>query len=55
MDVRKGHKGETRHFARSVWQIDFAEGRAEAPPLPDGALDIVLSSTVFEEGSTSMN
>ena len=30
--------------------IDFAEGRAEALPLPDGAVDVALSSTVFEEG-----
>jgi SAM-dependent methyltransferase len=31
-------------------RIDFAEGRAEALPLPDGAVDVALSSTVFEEG-----
>jgi SAM-dependent methyltransferase len=30
--------------------IDFSEGRAEALPLPDGAVDVALSSTVFEEG-----
>src|SRR5207302_1030950 len=30
--------------------IDFAEGRAETLPLPDGAVDVALSSTVFEEG-----
>jgi ubiquinone/menaquinone biosynthesis C-methylase UbiE len=30
--------------------IDFGEGRAEALPLPDGAVDVALSSTVFEEG-----
>jgi SAM-dependent methyltransferase len=31
-------------------RVDFAEGRAEALPLPDGAVDVALSSTVFEEG-----
>jgi SAM-dependent methyltransferase len=30
--------------------IDFGEGRGEALPLPDGAVDVALSSTVFEEG-----
>jgi len=30
--------------------IDFSEGLAEALPLPDGAVDVALSSTVFEEG-----
>jgi len=30
--------------------IDFGEGRAEALPLPDAAVDVALSSTVFEEG-----
>jgi len=30
--------------------IDFGEGRAEELPLPDGAVDVALSSTVFEEG-----
>jgi SAM-dependent methyltransferase len=30
-------------------RIDFGEGRAEALPLPDGAVDVALSSTVFEE------
>lgn len=31
-------------------RIDFGEGRAEALPLADGAVDVALSSTVFEEG-----
>jgi SAM-dependent methyltransferase len=30
--------------------VDFDEGRAEALPLADGAVDVALSSTVFEEG-----
>jgi Methyltransferase domain len=30
--------------------IDFGKGRAEALPLPDDAVDVALSSTVFEEG-----
>jgi SAM-dependent methyltransferase len=30
--------------------IDFGEGRGEALPLPDAAVDVALSSTVFEEG-----
>jgi ubiquinone/menaquinone biosynthesis C-methylase UbiE len=30
--------------------IDFGEGSGEALPLPDGAVDVALSSTVFEEG-----
>jgi SAM-dependent methyltransferase len=34
--------------------IDFAEGRAEALPLPDGAVDVALSSTVFEEGEADL-
>jgi SAM-dependent methyltransferase len=34
--------------------IDFDEGRAEALPLPDGAVDIALSSTVFEEGDAEL-
>jgi SAM-dependent methyltransferase len=34
--------------------IDFGEGRAEALPLPDGALDVALSSTVFEEGDADL-
>jgi SAM-dependent methyltransferase len=29
--------------------IDYGEGRAEALPLPDGTVDVALSSTVFEE------
>ncbi len=34
--------------------IDFGEGRAEALPLPDGAVDVALSSTVFEEGDADL-
>jgi len=35
-------------------RIDFGEGRAEALPLPDGAVDVALSSTVFEEGEADL-
>ena len=31
-------------------RIDFGEGRAEELPLPNRAVDVALSSTVFEEG-----
>jgi SAM-dependent methyltransferase len=44
---------EARALARReglLDHIDFGEGRAEALPLPDGAVDVALSSTVFEEG-----
>ena len=34
--------------------IDFGKGRAEALPLPDGAVDVALSSTVFEEGDAEL-
>jgi SAM-dependent methyltransferase len=34
--------------------IDFGEGRAEALPLLDGAVDVALSSTVFEEGDAEL-
>ena len=34
--------------------IDFGEGRAEALPLPDGAVDVAFSSTVFEEGDADL-
>src|ERR1700731_3995618 len=34
--------------------IDFSEGLAEALPLPDGAVDVALSSTVFEEGDAEL-
>jgi ubiquinone/menaquinone biosynthesis C-methylase UbiE len=34
--------------------IDFGEGRAEALPLPDGAVDVAFSSTVFEEGNAEL-
>jgi SAM-dependent methyltransferase len=34
--------------------IDFGEGRAEALPLPDGAVNVALSSTVFEEGDAEL-
>jgi ubiquinone/menaquinone biosynthesis C-methylase UbiE len=35
-------------------RIDFGEGRAEALPLADGAADVALSSTVFEEGDADL-
>ena len=34
--------------------IDFGEGHAEALPLADGAVDVALSSTVFEEGDADL-
>jgi ubiquinone/menaquinone biosynthesis C-methylase UbiE len=34
--------------------IDFGEGQAEALPLPDAAVDVALSSTVFEEGDADL-
>jgi SAM-dependent methyltransferase len=40
--------------ARLVDYIDFGEGRAEALPLADGAVDVALSSTVFEEGDADL-
>src|SRR5437764_13436690 len=42
---------EARALARHAGlldRIDFGEGRAEALPLADGAVDVALSSTVFE-------
>jgi ubiquinone/menaquinone biosynthesis C-methylase UbiE len=48
---------EARALARRAGlldQIDFGEGRAEALPLPDGAVDVALSSTVFEEGEADL-
>jgi len=48
---------EARELARREelldW-IDFGDGRAEALPLPDGAVDVALSSTVFEEGDAEL-
>lgn len=44
---------EARALARRdglLDRIDFGEGQAEALPLPDGAVDVALSSTVFEAG-----
>jgi ubiquinone/menaquinone biosynthesis C-methylase UbiE len=44
---------EARALARRAGlldHIDFGEGRGEALPLPDGAVDVAFSSTVFEEG-----
>lgn len=35
-------------------RIDFGEGRAEALPLADAAVDVTLSSTVFEEGDADV-
>jgi ubiquinone/menaquinone biosynthesis C-methylase UbiE len=48
---------EARALARReglLDHIDFGEGRAEALPLPDGAVDVALSSTVFEEGDAEL-
>jgi SAM-dependent methyltransferase len=48
---------EARALARRAGlldHIDFGEGRAEALPLPDGAIDVALSSTVFEEGDAEL-
>jgi SAM-dependent methyltransferase len=48
---------EARALARRAGlldHIDFGEGRAEALPLPDGAVDVALSSTVFEEGDADL-
>jgi SAM-dependent methyltransferase len=48
---------EARALARRAGlldHIDFGEGRAEALPLPDGAVDVALSSTVFEEGDAEL-
>ena len=48
---------EARALARReglLDHIDFGEGRAEALPLPDSAVDVALSSTVFEEGNAEL-
>jgi SAM-dependent methyltransferase len=48
---------EARALARReglLEHIDFDEGRAEALPLADGAVDVALSSTVFEEGDADV-
>jgi SAM-dependent methyltransferase len=48
---------EARALARReglLDRIDFGEGRAEALPLADGAVDVALSSTVFEEGDAEL-
>jgi ubiquinone/menaquinone biosynthesis C-methylase UbiE len=48
---------EARALARReglLDHIDFGEGRAEALPLPDDAVDVALSSTVFEEGDAEL-
>src|SRR3954452_24651272 len=48
---------EARALARReglLDHIDFGDGRAEALPLPDGAVDAALSSTVFEEGDAEL-
>src|SRR5207302_472025 len=48
---------EARALARRqglLDHIDFGEGRAEALPLADGAVDVALSSTVFEEGNAEL-
>ncbi len=48
---------EARALARReglIDHVDFGEGRAEALPLADGAVDVALSSTVFEEGDAEL-
>jgi ubiquinone/menaquinone biosynthesis C-methylase UbiE len=48
---------EARALARRAGlldRIDFGEGRAESLPLADGAVDVALSSTVFEEGDAEL-
>ena len=48
---------EARALARRaglIDRIDFGEGRAEALPLADAAVDVALSSTVFEEGDADL-
>jgi ubiquinone/menaquinone biosynthesis C-methylase UbiE len=48
---------EARALARReglLDRIDFGEGRAEALPLADGAVDVALSSTVFEEADAEL-
>ena len=48
---------EARALARRdglIDHIDFGEGRAESLPLPDGTVDVALSSTVFEEGNADL-
>jgi ubiquinone/menaquinone biosynthesis C-methylase UbiE len=48
---------EARALARRAGlldRIDFGEGRAEALPMADGAVDVALSSTVFEEGDAEL-
>ena len=48
---------EARALARRAGlldHIDFGEGRAEALPLADAAVDVALSSTVFEEGDADL-
>jgi SAM-dependent methyltransferase len=48
---------EARALARReglLDHIDFGEGRAEALPLADAAVDVALSSTVFEEGEADL-
>jgi SAM-dependent methyltransferase len=52
-DVNSYLLREARALARRAGLldlIDFGEARAEALPLPDDAVDVALSSTVFEEG-----
>ena len=52
-DVNSYLLREARALARRaglVDHIDFGEGSGEALPLPEGAVDVALSSTVFEEG-----
>jgi SAM-dependent methyltransferase len=56
-DMSRYLLGEAQALARRAGlldHIDFGEGRAEALPLPDGAVDVALSSTVFEEGDADL-
>jgi len=56
-DVNSYLLREARALARRAGlldHIDFGEGRAEALPLADGAVDVALSSTVFEEGDAEL-
>ncbi len=50
---RSGYMAVARR-AGLLDRIDFGEGRAEALPLADGAVDVALSSTVFEEGDAEL-
>jgi SAM-dependent methyltransferase len=56
-DMSRYLLAEARALARReglLDRIDFGEGRAEVLPLADGAVDVALSSTVFEEGDADL-